>query len=186
MTTTIAACIDRMTTIVGNTYTVAKTRNKGGAGHYLEELLGIPHTSNCLDCADGEIKAFPLKTLKSGAVVPKETVAVTMCNPADLARQTFDESNVRKKLCNTLFVPYMWAEDGALTFYPPTLFTPAHPLWDHVVADYALLQAHVGDMAGRHGKYLQTRTKGAGHGSTSRAFYLRPLFTKELFGTFKL
>jgi hypothetical protein len=29
------------------------------------------------------------------------------------------------------------------------------------------------------GKYIQPRTKGAGHGSTSRAFYARPLFLKQ-------
>ena len=29
------------------------------------------------------------------------------------------------------------------------------------------------------GKFLQNRTKGKGHGSTSRAFYLRPAFMKQ-------
>jgi hypothetical protein len=34
-------------------------------------------------------------------------------------------------------------------------------------------------LTGRMGKFIQPRTKGAGHGSTSRAFYARPLFLKQ-------
>ena len=48
-------------------------------------------------------------------------------------------------------------------------------------ADYGVLQtnARAGVFTGTLGTYLQTRTKGPGHGSTSRAFYLRPKFTAE-------
>ena len=34
-------------------------------------------------------------------------------------------------------------------------------------------------LTGSMGKYIQPRTKGAGHGSTSRAFYARPLFLQQ-------
>ena len=34
-------------------------------------------------------------------------------------------------------------------------------------------------LTGSMGKYIQPRTKGAGHGSTSRAFYARPLFLRQ-------
>jgi hypothetical protein len=34
-------------------------------------------------------------------------------------------------------------------------------------------------LTGKMGKYVQPRTKGAGHGSISRAFYARPLFLSQ-------
>lgn len=183
---TVAELQDRIRPLVGTSQKVEKTKNKGAAGIALERLTGIPQTSACLDCADGELKAFPLKRLASGRLVPKETVAVTMCNPEDLKTQSFADSRCAAKLRKTLFVPYLWEDDGTLTFYAPVLFTEAHPLFSKLEQDYALLQenARNGIFTGSLGLYLQTRTKGAGHGSTSRAFYLRPQFAMELFGTF--
>jgi hypothetical protein len=35
-------------------------------------------------------------------------------------------------------------------------------------------------LTGKMGKYIQPRTKGSGHGSTSRAFYARISFLKQL------
>lgn len=171
---------------VGTKTNVPKTRNKGAAGLALETLLGIPHSPACLDCTDGELKAFPLKRLKSGKLVPKETVAVTMCNLEDLKSKTFAESRCRAKLQRTLFVPYFWEDTGDLTLFAPFLFTAEHALFAALEADYAELAARAreGEMTGSIGVYLQTRTKGAGHGSTSRAFYVRPQFLSQLFPAF--
>ena len=202
---TIAACQARLVPLIGKVHHVEKTKNKGNAGHHLETLLGIPHSSECLDCLDGELKAFPLKSLKSGELVPKETIAVTMCSES-FKEEPFESSRVCKKLSNTLFVPYTWSDEGNLVFYTPVLFTrdfistevkslgkeeelktelftAEHTLWHKLQEDYATIQtkANEGVMTGSIGEYLQTRTKGAGHGSTSRAFYLRPKFVKEIF-----
>jgi DNA mismatch repair protein MutH len=35
-------------------------------------------------------------------------------------------------------------------------------------------------LTGKDGKWIQARTKGAGHGSTSRAFYARKCLIKEI------
>ena len=51
----------RYSSIVGRMHLCVNTRNRGVAGHLLEKLLEIPHSSNCLDMVDGELKAFPLK-----------------------------------------------------------------------------------------------------------------------------
>jgi len=40
-------------------------------------------------------------------------------------------------------------------------------------------QQGFGTLTGKMGVFIQPRTKGAGHGSTSRAFYARPLFLKQ-------
>lgn len=185
---TVAELLDRIQPLIGTSQKVEKTKNKGAAGIALERALGIPQTSACLDCADGELKAFPLKRLASGRLVPKETVAVTMCSPEDLKTQGFAESRCAAKLRKTLFVPYLWDDDGTLTFFSPFLFTDTHTLFSKLEQDYALLQenARNGVMTGSLGVYLQTRTKGAGGGAPkTRAFYLRPQFTLALFGEFK-
>ena len=40
-------------------------------------------------------------------------------------------------------------------------------------------------LTGKDGKWMQARTKGAGHGSTSRAFYARTSLVKKIFETAK-
>jgi hypothetical protein len=181
----VATLIERLQPLVGTVQHVPKTTNKGAAGLALETLLGIPHSPACLDCTDGELKAFPLKRLKSGALVPKETVAITMVCPENLRNQPFAESRCRKKLERTLFVPYLWESNGDLRLFAPVLFSAeTHAgLFAALEADYAELQrgALEGRLTGSIGVYLQTRTKGAGHGSTSRAFYVRPSFLRLLF-----
>ncbi len=169
--------------LVGISHTVPRTANKGAAGHHLETLLGIPHSPACLDCEDGELKAFPLKRNSKSQLGPKETVAVTMCDITALATTSFADSRVAAKLRKTLFVPYLRSDDESVTYFKPVLFTEAHPLWTALAADYAEIQkrAAEGVMTGSIGTYLQTRTKGTGHGSTSRAFYLRPKFLSALF-----
>ncbi len=173
----------RLLPIIGIPQTVPRTTNKGIVGNHLETLLGIPHGPACLDCADGELKAFPLKRNAKSVLVPKETVAVTMCDMKTLATTSFADSRVAAKLRNTLFVPYLRSDDETIIYYKSFLFTEAHPLWKSLAADYAEIQkcAAEGTMTGSIGTYLQTRTKGAGHGTTSRAFYLRPKFLSELF-----
>ncbi|MGZ8256801.1 MAG: hypothetical protein ACXW1C_03070 [Gallionella sp.] len=59
-------------------------------------------------------------------------------------------------------------------------------LYEAVKRDYELVQECLQDpsrgfshLTGRMGVYVQPRTKGAGHGSTSRAFYARPIFLAQ-------
>ena len=59
-------------------------------------------------------------------------------------------------------------------------------LYDEVKADYdlvrdACMEPNRGfeSLSGSMGKFIQPCTKGAGHGSTSRAFYARPSFLRQ-------
>ncbi len=59
-------------------------------------------------------------------------------------------------------------------------------LYEAVKRDYESVQECLRDPArgfphltGSMGRYVQPRTKGAGHGSTSRAFYARPIFLAQ-------
>ena len=59
-------------------------------------------------------------------------------------------------------------------------------LFDIVKADYNLVRDCINDssrgfssLSGKLGQYIQPRTKGVGHGSTSRAFYARTSFLAQ-------
>jgi DNA mismatch repair protein MutH len=191
MPQTIADIHEKLLPIIGKEFTLPKTKNKGLPGLFLEECLGIPHTSNCLDCNDGELKLFPVKKLKKGDIVPKETIAVTMLSTEDLKNCEFAESNCYKKLNKMLVVPYYRTGD-IIRFLPPKIIERTSPefanIYTIIDTDYKLIRANYiksGRLESKIGTFLQTRTKGTGHGSTSRAFYLRPEFMKQCF-TFTL
>ena len=169
----------RLSAICGVSHIAPIERNKGKPGHLLETLLGIPHSSSCLDLTDGEVKCAPFKT-KKGVLVPKETVCVTMVSAEDLTKP-FRESRVYEKLKNCLFVRYTRNGDS-ITYDSPIYFTESSPLMPLIEADYLLIQekAKEGQLSSSFGSLLQTRTKGPGHGSTSRAFYLKKDFLVKL------
>jgi hypothetical protein len=62
-------------------------------------------------------------------------------------------------------------------------------IYNQVKADYDLVRETIinkgfSELSGKLGVYIQPRTKGAGHGSTSRAFYARVSFLmKSIFPT---
>ena len=180
---TIAEAHERIRVISGTTHECPLSRNKGKPGLLLETLTGIPNTSNCLDCADGEIKSFPLVRNKAGALVPKETVAVTMLDRTQLSTHAFQDSKCYKKLRRTLYVPYFRDGDRVTFLEPRLILLDDRPdILAKLQADYDAIRSQyhtAGTLASGNGVYLQNRTKGAGHGSTSRAFYLRKSFLTE-------
>ena len=181
---TIAEIYEKVMKIAGNVYSSPVTKNKGGVGHFLEDMLGIPHTSNCLDCSDGELKTVPMKRLKSGEIVPKETIAVTMLSREDLRHNDFESSKCFKKMSRMLVAPYLREGDN-VRFFRPTIVDRSldgyAELYKIMGEDYANIRkmfVETGKFETGMGWFLQSRTKGAGHGSTSRAFYLRVDFIK--------
>jgi DNA mismatch repair protein MutH len=182
MAQTIAEVHAKLLPLVGISHSVPLERNKGRPGQYLETLLGIPHTSNCLDCSDGEVKTFPLKRLKDGTLVAKETVAVTMLNTEELRTNDFASSKCCKKMNKMMVVPYL-REETTIRFFTPTIIDKAAeefiPFYTQAETDYnAIRQGFLesGILSSSTGTFIQNRTKGAGHGSTSRAFYMKKEF----------
>ena len=174
---TIADIKTKYETIFNNSYTCIKTRNKGGVGHLLETLLDISHTSDCLDMIDGELKSFPIQN--NGKA--KESVAITMVDRDFKTKKVvFEDSRVYKKLENTLFIAYK--RDGdTICFGSVIHFTKSNEYFEQIREDYNDIQNK--PFSSYVGRYLQTRPKGAGHGTTSRAFYLRASFMNKLLGT---
>jgi hypothetical protein len=184
MSQSIVEVYEKIKPLVGKEYKLPITKNKGLPGYFLEDLLGISHTSNCLDCSDGELKLFPVKKLKNGTIVPKETIAVTMLSRDELRNHDFTLSKCCKKITRMLIVPY-YRNGDTIQFLHSTIvdrhaneFTQ---LYTTIENDYNMIRQQYiehGILESKTGKILQNRTKGAGHGSTSRAFYLRKQFMK--------
>jgi hypothetical protein len=157
----------------------ARSANKGAAGLLLETIGGVPHGPNPLDCSDGELKVYPIGT-KNGVTSPKETMAITMLSPTDLRDNEFLSSRVGKKMNTMLIVPYERDGDTVKYMEPYTFRLSDHPdMAQTLKADYDAIRAQFlldGTLTSRTGTLLQNRTKGTGHGSKTRAFYLRKEF----------
>jgi DNA mismatch repair protein MutH len=182
---TINEIYTKCLSIINIEYELPVTANKGKPGQFLEDLLGIPHSSECLDCLDGEVKTFPLKILKNGTLVPKETIAVTMLNKDELSTNDFISSKCCKKLSRVLLVPY-YRTDDTIKFLTPKIIdkdsSDSLEIYKVLESDYNEIRKkylETGDFSSSTGTLLQNRTKGAGHGTTSRAFYLRQEFMKR-------
>jgi len=193
---TVAEINQRFKNLKGKTFDYPKTKNKGGEGQFLELLLGIPTSSACLDCSDGELKLFPLKKLKDGSFSSKETVAITMrgLNAKEIHNpKTWEESALKKKTNNLLFISY-FREGDNITYLSAFPFGISCPEYVTFKDDYDLItnyykthgiSQNVGlkkdDQEYRsntiNGTYIQGRTKGAGknvgNGKKTVAFYFR-------------
>ena len=184
----------------GTTSVIPKTKNKGGVGLELERLLGVPKSSACLDCSDGEIKAFPVTKTTSrsqlrkefnlaiGDFMASETVAITMMNPATLTTTPFESSRLYKKIQHILFVPYFRYGDS-VQWLEPIIFTKDLHIYQQIKKDYEDIQLyyHKNQLTKSNiGTFLQVRTKGAGgKAPKTHAFYFRRQFLIQLFHHFK-
>lgn len=157
--------------------------NKGWAGHVCERFLGIPiNSAQSPNFGSWELKSIPLKRLKNGKLQFKETMAITMIDPFYVARTSFEESHLLAKLKKAVCVVRIVGNDYSEPSYVHSvvMLDLADELYAAVKTDYEIVQECINDpkrgfkaLTGRMGVYIQPRTKGSGHGSTSRAFYAR-------------
>ncbi|MCL2187500.1 MAG: hypothetical protein FWC16_06835 [Defluviitaleaceae bacterium] len=163
--------------------------NKGWAGHVCERYLGLPiNSGQSPNFGSWELKSIPLKRLRNGTLAFKETMAITMIDPYNVQRTSFEESHLLMKLRKAVIVArVVGATYGKPSFvHTVTSFDLDGELLEAVRTDYELVQACLNDpvrgfsaLTGHMGHYIQPRTKGKGHGSVSRAFYARTRFLAE-------
>jgi len=175
------------------TYETGK-QNKGWKGLVLERLAGLE--TNISKAPNGltyELKSVSFHN-KKDILVPKETMAITMINPDELKVHSFFESHCWAKLKTIIFCAVMWygknAEKSELIKVTSLDFAETDELILEIKADYDLIRRKLitkgfKALTGKDGKWIQARTKGAGHGSTSRAFYARTSLVKKIFETAK-
>lgn len=164
----------------GVTIFVEGRKNKGWAGHTLERYLGLPLNSlQAPDFIDWEFKSTSLIKGKDGRLIVKETLAITMIKESDVLGKEFEESYLFHKLRRILLVARIHesTREERSILHSIAEFDLTDPALFHALkADYETIRQVIregGTLSGTLGRFIQPRTKGAGHGSTSRAFYAR-------------
>jgi hypothetical protein len=122
--------------------------------------------------------------------VVKETMAITMIDPVNVLQKPFEESHLLAKLrkavvCARLFESQQ--ETHTLLVKVATFDLGDNEIYNQVCADYEETRETIRAkgfeaLTGAMGVLVQPRTKGAGHGSTSRAFYARVGFVAKILG----
>ncbi|MDD5680201.1 MAG: MutH/Sau3AI family endonuclease [Candidatus Omnitrophica bacterium] len=164
-------------------------RNKGWAGQVLERYIGLGASN--IQAPNGghwELKMVSMKKRRDGTITPKETMQITMINPEQVKDTSFENSHLLHKLkevviCARLYNDINETKSALLSVGKFDLSDKA--LYAQVKKDYDLVRDALETkgfeaLTGAMGVYIQPRTKGAGHGSTSRAFYARPIFIKKV------
>lgn len=163
--------------------------NKGWAGHVIERHLGLPlNSSRAPNFGSWELKVVPLKRNRKNELIVKETMAITMIDPVEVAAKEFEDSHVFNKLQKMVVVSRVFeskAETSSLLHAVATFDLDNPFVFAQVKADYDLIRQTIltdgfHSLSGRIGVLVQPRTKGAGHGSTSRAFYARKNFVAHI------
>ena len=174
--------------------------NKGWKGQVLERLAGLE--SNNKQAPNGlgfELKSVSYKKLRSGNIVPKETMAITMINPKILKKTSFFKSHCWNKLKTIVFCAVMWHEEdktkAELLSVKSFDMLNDEKLIKEIEQDYEFIRKKLisqgfKSLTGKDGKWIQARTKGIGginpntgkERPKTRAFYARPKLIKEIFG----
>ncbi len=166
-------------------------KNKGWAGHVLERYLGLPiNSAQSPDFGSWELKIVPLKRNSSAQLQVKETMAITMINAYNVEQTPFEQSHLFSKLRKTVVCARVFESqlDERSVLARVATFDLEHPeILNQVKADYELVRETIRtkgfhSLTGAMGVLVQPRTKGAGHGSTSRAFYARTGFVAHILG----
>ena len=163
--------------------------NKGWAGQTLERAIGLPISSyGGPDGGDWELKLTSLRSVR-GSLAPKETMAITMLDPDDVAAHRFSESRLYRKLAHMIVCGRVFEnrQESRSILAAVGTFDLERTTLERVQTDYdlvreALRTSGFDSLTGRMGELIQPRTKGSGHGSTSRAFYARKGFVAHLLG----
>jgi len=164
--------------------------NKGWKGLTIECLAGLsPNNKKAPNGLGFELKSVCYQQ-KNGLWKPKETMAITMVNQDDLLNNDFFHSHLWQKMKSLLFCMVSWNgkhnTDSVLLNVITFDFLEDDKLILAVKADYDFIRNKLktqgfGALTSRDGKYIQARTKGAGHGSKTRAFYAKKCFLEEIY-----
>ena len=197
-----AEAIERLNTLVGtNLRTLADEKgvtvwrgdnlNKGWVGHTIERFLGLAlNSSRAPNFGSWELKVVPLRRLRNGDLRVKETMSITMIDRVEVSEKTFAESHLYNKMRKLLIVARIFEDrqETRTLFHSATSFDlDDSAVFNQVKADYDLVRRTIREegfesLTGRMGVSIQPRTKGAGHGTTSRAFYARTKFVAGVLG----
>ena len=115
-------------------------------------------------------------------------MAITMLDPVEVVAKEFEDSHLYNKLRKILVVSRIFesVQDDSSVLHSVQGFDLDNPVTlaavkqDYETVRVALNTTGFASLTGRMGVYVQPRTKGAGHGSISRAFYARTGFVAHI------
>lgn len=164
-------------------------KNKGWAGHVIERYLGLPLSSaQAPNFGSWELKTCSLKYLKDGSLTVKETMAITMIDPYNVANTEFENSHLLTKLRKAVIAARIWIsqqEESSILHTVVTFDLGSSEVYNQIRDDYnvarnAVISGGLNALKSEMGKYIQPRTKGSGHKpKKTRAFYARTGFLKK-------
>ncbi len=170
-------------------------KNKGWAGLVIERYLGLPQNSRqAPDFGVWELKVVPLVQSSDGNLRVKESMAITMLEPAEVLASRFEDSHLFDKLRSMVVVSRVYEssrEEHSVLHAAAEFDLDDAKIRAQVEADYETVREQIrsrgiDSVTGDLGKLVQARTKGRGHGSTTRAFYARPRFVAHILNLQKL
>jgi DNA mismatch repair protein MutH len=113
-------------------------------------------------------------------------MAITMIDAYNVVNTPFQDSHLRAKLQKMVICTRMFesVQDDSAVLLDVVEIDMHEDYMYQIEQDYEDVRNCIKNkgfefLTGKMGKYIQPRTKGAGHGSTSRAFYARVPFLKE-------
>ncbi len=164
-------------------------KNKGWAGMTVEQLLGHRQdAAQAPDFGSWELKVVPIVRNAQGHWQVKETMAITMIDPKNVAETPFDHSHLLDKLHALLVCAREWKNDRdeeSRLVKLGTFDLTDGDTFRQVQADYELVQKTIRAegakaLTGWMGNLVQPRTKGPGHGVHTHAFYARTTFVSRM------
>jgi len=165
--------------------------NKGWAGHTIERFLGLAlNSSRAPNFGSWELKVVPIRAMPDGSYKVKETMAITMIDPVEVGAKDFHDSHLYLKFQRMIVVGRVFeskAETRSLCHVVAEFDLGDQELHNQVQADYDAVRDRIRTkgfhaLSGAMGVMVQPRTKGPGHGSTSRAFYARARLVARILG----
>ena len=165
--------------------------NMGWAGHTIERHLGLAlNSSQSPNFGSWELKVVPVRAMPNGTFKVKETMAITMIDPVEVAAKEFPDSHLCLKIQRMLVVARVFesqAETQSLCRLVAEFDLGDQEFYRQIKADYDLVRSVIrtrgfDSLSGTMGVFVQPRTKGSGHGSTSRAFYARAGLVAKILG----
>jgi len=170
-------------------------KNKGWAGLVIERYLGLRQNSRqAPDFGNWDLKLVALRRAKDGRLRVKESMAITMLEPTEVVASRFEDSHLYDKLRSLVGVGriYEGPDETHSVLHSAAEFDLDNPkIYAQVKDDYDTIRERIrtngiASVTGELGTLVQARTKGRGHGSTSRAFYARPVFVAHILNLQKL
>src|SRR6266481_4038562 len=122
-------------------------KNKGWAGQVIERYLGLPQNSlQAPDFGTWELKVVPLRKMPDGAVRVKESMAITMLEPAEVLANKFEDSHLYDKLRSMVVVSRVWESKEELhsMLHAAAEFDLDDPkIYDQVKDDYETIRTQI-------------------------------------------